>query len=57
MMKFWNDNEGEHINNEFEEYLVKAKICHDINTPLNYPQHNRKVERRYHNHWKYAQMV
>jgi 5S rRNA maturation endonuclease (ribonuclease M5) len=57
MMKFWNDNEGEHINNEFEEYLVKAKICHDINTPLNYPQHNEKVERRYHNHWKYAQMV
>jgi 5S rRNA maturation endonuclease (ribonuclease M5) len=49
-MKFQNDNEGEYINNEFKEYLIKAKICHDINTPLIYPQQNKKVERRYHNH-------
>ncbi len=57
MMKFWNYNEGEYINNKFLKYLAKTKICHDINTPLTYPQQNKKVERRYHNHWKYAQRV
>jgi len=57
MKKIWNYNEVEYINNEFQKYLVKAKICHDINTPLNYPEKNKKVERRCHNHWKYAQRV